>query len=58
MNKRCNWIMPSKGWKDCGRPATYYADAIGGYYCDAHSITLRRAWWTSVVKIRKKKVKP
>ncbi len=34
--KRCNWIVQSKGWKDCGRKATHYAKGIGGYYCPEH----------------------
>jgi hypothetical protein len=34
--RRCNWMMQSKGWKDCGRKATWHARGIGAYYCDQH----------------------
>lgn len=34
--KRCNWMMQSKGWKDCGRKAKYHARDIGAYYCAEH----------------------
>lgn len=34
--KRCNWMMQSKNWKDCGRKATFYAAGIGSYYCTQH----------------------
>lgn len=35
--KRCNWMMQSKDWKECGRKATRYARGIGAYYCTEHA---------------------
>ena len=35
--KRCNWMMQSKGWKDCGRKATRIARGTGMYYCTEHA---------------------
>lgn len=34
--KRCNWMMQSNGWKDCGCKATWHARGIGSYYCTKH----------------------
>jgi hypothetical protein len=34
--KRCNWMLQSKGWKDCGCKATWHARGIGSYYCTKH----------------------
>ena len=35
--KTCTWIVQSKKWHDCGKPATYSAPWCGGYYCDDHA---------------------
>lgn len=35
--RRCNWMMQSKNWHDCGRKATVFARGTGMYYCEAHA---------------------